>query len=410
MFSLYKANLSPKLFGVWLRLADHLYEARDLLPQGSLQILISDLETMLRRFTVQDENNEFSAFNAQSIGETLVRHHKKVGDNDSVVRVVKTFGSAFEKMADGGSAMQASGWLQPVVERYEQEGLKTEAEGLLNKLEGLYARAQNEMHTHSFTIEITKEELDDLANLLIAEDDLRLTLNRTAVYFLPKVNQARKTIGDKNAIAPLMSIIPVEIIDHTGLPKARIGTDEDEEGRLYYELCQTMSFDELLLHLILEKIKGQFALNADNLVSYLYESPIFLESRKPILREGLVAYLQRDFLKAIHVLVPQVEEALRNFLVLLSIPPVKTVSRHPGINDVKSMNNILEEERVRQVLPEDVWRYLTMLYIDRRGINLRNDLAHGLIPLEGFNEYVANRVLHSLLILAPIRATNPNGT
>jgi hypothetical protein len=67
------------------------------------------------------------------------------------------------------------------------------------------------------------------------------------------------------------------------------------------------------------------------------------------------------------------------------------------------MNNVLEDERVREVLPEDVWRYLTLLYIKRRGLNLRNDVAHGLIPLEGFNESIANRVLHSLLVLSPIR-------
>jgi hypothetical protein len=164
-----------------------------------------------------------------------------------------------------------------------------------------------------------------------------------------------------------------------------------------------MTFYEPYLYIVLSKIKERFTLSADDLLSFLYECPIFPESRRPILREGLKAYVDGDFLKAIHVLIPQVEESLRNFLVLIGIPPVKSMPRHPGITDVKSMNNVLEEERVKEVLPEDVWRYLTLLYIDRRGLNLRNDLAHGLIPLEGFNEAVANRVLHSLLILSPIR-------
>jgi hypothetical protein len=40
------------------------------------------------------------------------------------------------------------------------------------------------------------------------------------------------------------------------------------------------------------------------------------------------------------------------------------------------------------------------LYIDRRGMNLRNDLAHGLVPIEAFNQSVADRVFHSLLVLS----------
>ena len=339
MFSCYEANLSPKLVGVWLTLLGHLYGASDLITQAEVDRMISDLENMLIRLSTKDERNEFDAFNAQAVGEKLVEHYKKIGDTESVSRVIKTFGAAFEKMAEGASAMFASGWLQPVIERYEQEGLKTEAEALQNNLQKRYGNAVDEMKTISFSVEITKEELDDLFKYLIADDDLALTLNRVATYFVPKVGEARKMVEQSKTVAPLMSMIPVAIVDSTGRMKAEIGTDEDAEGRLYYQLSQTMSFYDPYLHLVLGKIKEQFALSADDLNSFMYECPIFLESRKPILKEGLIAYMGRDFLKAIHVLIPQVEEMLRNFLVLIGIPPVKSVNRHPGITDMKSMNN-----------------------------------------------------------------------
>lgn len=87
----------------------------------------------------------------------------------------------------------------------------------------------------------------------------------------------------------------------------------------------------------------------------------------------------------------------------MGISPLKHVPRHPGITDVKSMNNVLEDDEVRKMLPENIWRYLTLLFIERRGLNLRNDLAHGLVPIEGFNQAAANRVFHSLLVLSLIR-------
>jgi hypothetical protein len=403
MFAFYEANLSPKLVGVWLTLVEHLYSAQELLTEEQIKRMVSDMENMLVTLSTPDENNRFDSFNAQAVGEKLVQHYKTVGDVNSVARVIRTFGGAFEKMAEGSSAMLASGWLQPIIERYEQEGMKADAEALQNKLQQQYGNAADELKTISISHTITNEEIEDLLRALVVEGDLSTTLNRVAFYFLPKVEQARSLVEQAKTVAPFMSMIPVSIVDDKGRTKARIGTDEDVEGHLYYQLNQTMTFYEPYLYIVLSKIKERFTLSADDLLSFLYECPIFPESRRPILREGLKAYVDGDFLKAIHVLIPQVEESLRNFLVLIGIPPVKSMPRHPGITDVKSMNNVLEEERVKEVLPEDVWRYLTLLYIDRRGLNLRNDLAHGLIPLEGFNEAVANRVLHSLLILSPIR-------
>jgi hypothetical protein len=56
-----------------------------------------------------------------------------------------------------------------------------------------------------------------------------------------------------------------------------------------------------------------------------------------------------------------------------------------------------------------MWRYLTVLYIDRRGLNIRNDLAHGLLEMNMFNRAVADRVFHSLLVIALVRAvTKPD--
>jgi hypothetical protein len=108
--------------------------------------------------------------------------------------------------------------------------------------------------------------------------------------------------------------------------------------------------------------------------------------------------------RGIHVLVPQVEQSLRNLLSLLRIPTTKTVPRHPGIEDVKSMNDVLNDERARSALTENLWRYLSVVYIERKGgLNLRNDLAHGLVDPKSFNRGIADRVFHTLLALSLMR-------
>ena len=112
---------------------------------------------------------------------------------------------------------------------------------------------------------------------------------------------------------------------------------------------------------MLQKLKERFSPMIDGLLNAILESPVFLQTQRPFLEDGLKAYLEGDFLKAVHAVFRQVEQALRNFLALIRVSPNRTVKRASlGILAVKSMNNALEDETLRSVLPENVWRYLTV--------------------------------------------------
>ena len=205
--------------------------------------------------------------------------------------------------------------------------------------------------------------------------------------------------------APFLRIIGVNIIEKDGHTSARIGSmEEDPDGRLHRQLADNMAYYQPFLVLTLEKLRGRYAPTVENIAEFLCESPLFAVTDRTLLEIGLDAYQKEDWVKAIHVFVPQIEHILRNFLALLGLPTVKTVRNHPGLMDAKSMNDILNDARVREVLKENLWRYLTVLYIDKIGLNLRNDLAHGLLGPDAFNLNTADRVFHSLLALSLVRA------
>ena len=165
-----------------------------------------------------------------------------------------------------------------------------------------------------------------------------------------------------------------------GTQLQKLVLNEDPDGRLHRQLGQMTAFMHPFLVLALERLRERYAHTVDQTLDFLCQSVLFADSRDGLLREGLLAYEREDFVNAIHVLVPQGEHILRNFLVLLNIPPLKTVRNHPGIMDAKSMNDILGEPRVREAMTKNLWRYLYVLYIDKKGgFNLRNDLAHGLL-------------------------------
>ena len=106
---------------------------------------------------------------------------------------------------------------------------------------------------------------------------------------------------------------------------------------------------------------------------------------------------------AIHVLVPQIEHALRVFLGLLGVPTNAPKRGSRGTMEAKTLGIILREPAVRSVLGEDLTLYFQTFLVEARGLNVRNDVSHGLLDSEAFQAQIADRVIHCLLVLGVFR-------
>jgi lysyl-tRNA synthetase class 1 len=405
MFEFHDRISDPPQTGHWIFLFDSLYDRKGLLSAEQEQRIIQNLETKLAEISDANSSKYFDPYGAEAAMQRLARHYRRQKSQAEVERVTRTYGKAFEQLADKAAPIFAVSVLGSVVQAYQQEGLRDEAERvqiiLANKGKDMAA----DLKEVSVSVELKEEEINAFIEQLTA-GGLKNAVLQVAGYFVPKVEEAKKQLEYIRQNAPLMSMIPMVKIGD-GRATAMIGAlDDDPDGRLHNQLGQTMNFHQPFLVRALARFRERYAPSEDDILDCLFDSPMFANSRRELLREGLIAYNQEDFLKAVHVLVPQVEYILRSFLSLIGIPALKTVPRHPGIMDAKNMNDVLDDTRIRQILSENLWRYLAILYVDRKGgLNLRNDLAHGLLGPEMFNRNVADRVFHSLLALSVIRAT-----
>jgi hypothetical protein len=116
--------------------------------------------------------------------------------------------------------------------------------------------------------------------------------------------------------------------------------------------------------------------------------------------EAIDAYLQGDLVKAIHVLVPQIENSLRNALKLMGLPTNKPMRGPKGVMQEKNLNDILAHAAIRASMDEDTINYLQTFLNDPRGQNVRNRVSHGLCRREFFGRLVADRVFHILLSIS----------
>ena len=63
------------------------------------------------------------------------------------------------------------------------------------------------------------------------------------------------------------------------------------------------------------------------------------------------------------------------------------------------MGDIVYSEEIRDLLGPDLTLYFLALYADPRGMNLKNELAHGLLKQAAIGESLVLWLIHTLLVL-----------
>lgn len=111
-------------------------------------------------------------------------------------------------------------------------------------------------------------------------------------------------------------------------------------------------------------------------------NPFIPPGREGIYIRGLQAGFFGDWLEATHLLIPQLEESLRHFLRQRGVET--STMDASGVQAERDINILLGLPEVQTILGPDMLFDLRGILIDRFGLNLRNNLAHGLIDGEAF--------------------------
>jgi lysyl-tRNA synthetase class 1 len=112
--------------------------------------------------------------------------------------------------------------------------------------------------------------------------------------------------------------------------------------------------------------------------------------------EGVRAWYEGDYIKAVHVLVPQMEKGLRSIVAQLGKPVTKPHPSIAGVGIAINMGDILYSKELTEIFGPDLTLYFLALYADPRGMNLRNSVAHG--QLESVTGSLVRLIIHTLLV------------
>ena len=363
--------------------------------------IIKELELKLQRLTsTENEGKKIDPWAAESAAKKLATYYRKHKQEKEVRRVILSIGAAFDAIMTEGSAMQVSGWYEHLRNLYLQFNLNEEAAQILLKLRETGPQVSAGLSTISHSFQIPQEKIDKYIKAMTS-GSLEDVINRVATQFIPNKKQAKEQIFDLSKSSPLLYMIGHDLLDEKGRVVAKIGSLEDDiEGHIVRRVSESMTFSSMLLRLTLDDAVKNLGLSTESVMEFIAKSPIINVERLPIIEKGVKAYFDQDYIVAIHLLIPQIEEAIRN---LIEISGGNVLRPKNGGYQLRTFDDLLRDEIIDNSLGEDLAIYYRILFTDQRGWNLRNEVCHGIASPNKFDVQTADRLMHGLLTLGLLR-------
>ena len=110
---------------------------------------------------------------------------------------------------------------------------------------------------------------------------------------------------------------------------------------------------------------------------FLVEDNLFVpEDRKKSFLKGLVAGFRGEMSLSMSLLMPQVENAIRELAINCGAVVYKTDSN--GVEEVLSLDSILQQPEIKESVEEKILFNVRVFYTGKNGFNMRNNVCHGL--------------------------------
>jgi hypothetical protein len=244
---------------------------------------------------------------------------------------------------------------------------------------------------------VSDQELQERAKRDIRADTLESMLVEFAFIQWPTpLSELEEMTRNSAQLAPLQALIGGKDVNALGRVTAKKpSVTEDESAAFEYEVFKTARFDWVFSVVNrIEPARAQiietFDVGREPIYAMLDSNPLVPPGRERAFTVGLTAGFNGDFLTASHFLCVQFEESVR---YLLNREGVIT----SGFTQYKTqyernLNNFLDSEHVDyrpamlELFGRDIVFHLQALLVDERGANLRNGVAHALLPDSAYSQ------------------------
>jgi|GEM_PF-4836062 len=297
------------------------------------------------------------------------------------------------------SFMKAS-FLKDAAAHYIAAGMK-EAAGkakLMSRQAVQAAQDNNEFKTISVSRTITQERMEQIIDPYFkeAKGGYEVLLRTCQRLFAISIETGRVQ-EPQSALYYLIPVVPIVDDRVKAIEGSGDGVNEYQIKQDWVKEIQIES--KLPLTVIFEKLRNDTGLTHEDLYSVLSASEVWRDQDLPFLHSAVKRFLARDYISCIHILVPRIEQLIR--LLLMAVGADVTAYKDGDLRE-RPLGELLREAEEKGYLPVTLVHLLQAVLSEEWGLNLRNRVAHGLISEGECTNAMANRVVHTAMVLSTL--------
>ncbi len=370
--------------------------------------LIGDLEDRLKR--LMNVANP-SAWNVECAVSLLAKYYSRTGAERNVEIVLSQLEQAYRKNLYANSdGLLVVNYLEKLSDIYllyaHFSFAKAAIQRIKQEMSNLSKHTSFDLKKFSIDMEIKKSDIDAVLSSAFGakrDNEISQIIKHIAVTYVPRKDKMEKELKEFSSKFVYLSLGNHSILSADGFSSAKYGSvQEDFERHLLNHFSQNLHFQSGFLRLVLGEITK--IKKVEEVFNELALSPVFQEDDKYFLFEVLKKYWSGDYLSASCLMIPLIEDSIRNIYRLNNLSFIS--SNDDDGYDVESLNKLLERGVIRQIygaFGDHVEYYFRVLLTERIGWNLRNNFAHGINKNAFTRIDVADRLLQVLFCLSMVR-------
>lgn len=389
---------SPRIWGMYFKI---IINNRKLFTKDEILEVLSRHENRLTRL-VKCIDQDFSLFwTIKEQATLLAEYYQKVSQKDDVSRVLKQVETAFDLVSTNMSELQKNGNLDMIASLYGNFGLHDDQMRLLKNLQQQGKNAIELLQKTSFELSFPSEALQEVKSFILDGTENQ-QFEKFCIYFVPQKSEGREKLVRLARQFPLQYLTPTQIMDEKGRIMSVIGGLEDDlEGQLAYFIAQNLEYNSFPLRYIINTMQERGVFSLEKIMLRVKESPVISPYRYGVIEIALKAYFENNSLIFCHLIIPQIETFFRD---LLEKSGEATIKPQKGKGYMlKVLDEILRQPIVENVFNSDISYYFRIVLTDQRGMNVRNNLCHGLLKPSSFNQSIADRLFHVMMLLLLVK-------
>lgn len=305
------------------------------------------------------------------------------------------------------SLLVKASFLEKAMSHYANIGEIKKVEEMKISIKQAYKQSMKneEMKLLSVPLEIPIEIMEERIASLVCKD-IQSSLDKIAyTSLIPDIDEIAEHVNSLSKEFPLLNLISQSIINDGKKIEHSV-----EEGDLYkinfnnYYMLHIEVDVGLLLEKVFDKLIEEQNFNTKDVMKKFDEWKHLDEKNYPFIEAGIKRFFEKDYVSAMHILVPQLESTLRNFFVKAGYSTT-SIKKSTGQNE-ETFHEFLNREDIEKALGRNVKKMIQVIMVEKSGLNLRNDIAHGLID---FSDITKNRcilVIYLYLVLTRYSITD----